>query len=177
MDVEVKMETQKITQLVTYNSTLKTAGIKNSITQNYKLERVDTNAKLKDFYDKYFRLNDMLDYIEAQAFLTLSEDEQVALATQVSYPRLANQPKEVQLKGDSNVAYEPLTKEKRKNMTLKTVSDLWDNQIMLRPGNRQYDRRSPGADTDSLYNIQPILSIRLDNIFIIYWNTFLTSIG
>ncbi len=132
---------------------LKKAGIKNSITQNYKLERVDTNAKLKDFYDKYFRLNDMLDYIEAQAFLTLSEDEQVALATQVSYPRLANQPKEVQLKGDSNVAYEPLTKEKRKNMTLKTVSDLWDNQIMLRPGNRQYDRRSPGADTDSLYNI------------------------
>ncbi len=132
---------------------LKKAGIKNSITQNYKLERVNTNAKLKDFYDKYFRLNDMLDYIEAQAFLTLSEDEQVALATQVSYPRLANQPKEVQLKGDSNVAYEPLTKEKRKNMTLNTVSDLWDNQIMLRPGNRQYDRRSPGADTDSLYNI------------------------
>ena len=129
-------------------------GVGNPITQNYKLERVNTNQKLTDFYNKYFRLNDMLDYIEAKAFLTLDNQTKANLASQVSYPRLANKSSTEQEKGDSHVQYDPLTLDKVNKMKLNEVSDLWDNKIMLRPGLKETQIFSPGAATDSLYNIR-----------------------
>ncbi len=129
-------------------------SVGNPITQNYKLERVDTNKKLTDFYNKYFKVNDMLDYIEAKAFLTLDNEQKANLASQVSYPRLANMSVKEQEKGDSHVQYDPLTVDKVNKMTLKSVSDLWDNRIMLRPGVVETQIASPGAATDSLYNIR-----------------------
>ncbi len=129
-------------------------SVGNPITQNYKLERVDTDQKLTDFYNKYFKVNDMLDYIEAQAFLTLDNEQKANLASQVSYPRLANMSAKEQEKGDSHVQYDPLTVDKVNKMTLKSVEDLWDNRIMLRPGVVETQNASPGAATDSLYNIR-----------------------
>ena len=38
--------------------------------QNLHRSSVDTPAKLERFYRNYFRTNDFLDYIEAQAFLS-----------------------------------------------------------------------------------------------------------
>ena len=39
-------------------------------------------------------------------------------------------------------------------MKLEDVEDLWDNKIMLRPGVKDTQIFSPGAATDSLYNIR-----------------------
>ena len=124
-----------------------------AITQNYTYERIDKDEKLKDFYNKLFELNDFLDYIEAKAFFQLSAEEKAKVAVQVFYPKLANADEEEQKKGDSQVGYEPLTLDKVKSMELKDMEDLWDNQIMLRPGVKATTIHSPGANTDSIYNI------------------------
>ena len=123
------------------------------ITQNFTYERVNTDKKMKDFYEKYFELNDFLDYIEAKAFFKLNDEEKAKVAVQVSYPKLANESKEVQEKGDSQVAYEPLTVDKVKGMNLNSMNDLWDNHIMLKPNVKKTTIQSPGAATDSIYNI------------------------
>ncbi len=124
------------------------------ITQNFTYERIDTNDELKDFYAKLIDLNDFLDYIEAQAFFTLTDEEKAKTAVRVYYPNLANKSEEEQKKGDSTVAYEPLTEQKVKSMKLETMADLWDQQIMLKPNVKDTVIQTPGGSTDSLYNIR-----------------------
>ena len=123
------------------------------ITQNFSYKRIDTDAKLKDYYQKMFEANDFLDYIEAKAFLRLTPDQQAAVAVQAYYPNLEGKSKEEQEAGDSVVGYRFLSAEQIKNMHLTKIDDLYDNHIMLRPGLREPAVYSPGAATDSLYNI------------------------
>lgn len=124
---------------------------KQTYTQNLKIDRVSTPDKLQDYYKKFFRLNDYLDWIEAKAFFQLSDAEKVAVASQVTYPNLPNT-SEAQAKGDSKVAYSPITEDMVKEMKLNDMQSLWDNRIMLRPNNTGYEEHSPGAGTESLYN-------------------------
>ena len=63
---------------------------KENITQNTSYKRIETNDQLTDFYKKYFELNDFLDYIEAMAFIQLTDEQKAAVATQVYYPNLEN---------------------------------------------------------------------------------------
>ena len=123
---------------------------KENTTQNLHRSTVNTNDKLTKFYRNYFRTNDFLDYIEAQAFFKLSDEEKAKLVTQVSYPKKSDAEQD---EGDSTVAYQPLTLDTVKAMKLDSIEKLWDNRIMLRPKNKEYEVHSPGADTDSIFNI------------------------
>lgn len=117
-------------------------------TQNLYKSTVETPEKLHAYYDKYFRVNDFLDYVEAQAYFKLTDEQKASISVQVSYPEVTDQDA-----GDDVVAYTPLTTDAVTKMDLKDMASLWDNRIMLRPGVKEYERRSPGADTDSIFNI------------------------
>ncbi len=118
-------------------------------TQNLRRSSVETDAKLQSFYNKYFRVNDFLDWIEAKAYFELTPEEQASISVKVSYPETDNQEA-----GDDVVAYTPLTTEEVNAMGgLDSMEKLWNNKIMLRPGVKEYTKQSPGADTDSIFNI------------------------
>ncbi len=121
---------------------------KDNTTQNLRKSSVEDNEKLKAYYNKYFRVNDFLDWIEAKAYFQLSDEQKANISVQVSYPKVKDQEA-----GDEVVAYTPLTKDMVEKMNLNDMQSLWDNKIMLRPGVSKYEERSPGADTDSIFNI------------------------
>ncbi len=124
--------------------------MKENSTQNFYRATVENDKKLSVFYKNYFNTNDFLDWIEAKAFFTLSPEDQAKLAVQVSYPQVDEAHQD---EGDDVVAYTPLTTDRVQGMNLKSMEALWDNRIMLRPGVKEYEQRSPGADTDSIFNI------------------------
>ena len=124
------------------------------MTQNFTIDRIDTDAELKDFYKKLIETNDFLDYIEAQAFLELTPEQQAKLCVQVYYPNLEGQSEAIKKAGDSTVGYRLVSADDIRNMHLTNMESLWDNQIMLRPGVKDTLVIGPGASTDSLYNIR-----------------------
>ncbi len=124
--------------------------VNGNTTQNMHKSTVSTDKKLHDYYNNYFRVNDFLDWIEAQAYFTLTAEQKASISVQVSYPEVSE---DKQDEGDDVVAYTPLTTDMVEGMELKEMKDLWKNKIMLRPGVKKYERRSPGADTDSIFNI------------------------
>ena len=123
---------------------------KDNVSQNLRKSSVESDEKLHAFYDKYFRVNDFLDWIEAKAYFTLTPEQKANISVQVSYPEVGPDQQDA---GDDVVAYTPLTPDMVKDMELNDMEDLWKNKIMLRPGVKEYERRSPGADTDSIFNI------------------------
>ncbi len=125
-------------------------AVKDNSTQNLHKSSVENDDKLKAFYNKYFRVNDFLDWIEAKAYFQLSAEQKANISVQVSYPKVGE---DKQDEGDDVVAYTPLTKDMVEKMKLEDMQDLWDNKIMLRPGVKKYEERSPGADVDSIFNI------------------------
>lgn len=76
---------------------------------------------------------DLLDYIYAKAFLTLTPEEQSKIATQVDYP---NEGVAGVAQADiyKNTRWSVKTKEDFEKMNLKTIEDLWDNQVAIYPG-------------------------------------------
>lgn len=96
------------------------------ITTNLTPDRIDTTEEIESYYKKMFEAIDFLDYAEAKAFLKLTPEEQSKVAVQIYYP---NAP------GDySTVGWKTLSKEDFENMKLKTIDDLWNNQITIKPG-------------------------------------------
>lgn len=121
---------------------------KENKTQNLHRSTVETPEKMQEYYKNYFRTNDFLDYIEAQAFFKLTDSQKAKVASQVSYPQVEDQDA-----GDDIVQYNPVTEDAIAGMKLNSMEALWDNRIMLRPGVTEPQTRSPGADTDSIFNI------------------------
>ncbi len=124
--------------------------VKDNTTQNLRKSSVENDEKLHEFYKNYFNVNDFLDWIEAKAYFTLTAEQKADISVQVSYPKVGP---DKQDEGDDVVAYTPLTKDMVEKMELNNMQDLWKNKIMLRPGVKKYEERSPGADTDSIFNI------------------------
>ncbi len=93
----------------------------NKLNSNLKLSRIKNLDQLEDYYNKLFLTIDLLDYIEANVFLTLSPQEQASIAVQINY-----------LEDSNKVKYTKLTEEEIKNMNLKTVNDLIENRIILK---------------------------------------------
>ena len=124
--------------------------MKDNTTQNFYRSTVETNEKLSLFYKNYFNVNDFLDWIEAKAYFELTDEQKAKISVQVSYPQLDDAHQD---EGDDVVAYTPLTTDRVQGMNLNNMEALWNNRIMLRPGVAEYEQRSPGADTDSIFNI------------------------
>jgi len=92
-------------------------------TTNLTPERINSTAKIEEFYKRSFELWDFLDYAYAKAFLQLTPEEQSKVAYQIDYPNNnANNTRWTQKTADDFAA-----------MNLKTVEDLWDNQIVIDP--------------------------------------------
>lgn len=96
------------------------------VTTNLTPERINSKEKIESYYKRMFETIDFLDYVEAKAFLELTSEEQSKVAVQIYYP---NAPKDY-----STVGWKTISKEEFEKMNLKTVNDLWDNQITIKPG-------------------------------------------
>ena len=94
------------------------------VTANLTPERINSVEKLDSYYKGMFEAVDLLDYAEARAFLKLTPKEQAAVAVQAQYPSSDH----------STVRFKKLEESDFEQMNLQTVDDLWDNQIMIRPG-------------------------------------------
>ena len=95
------------------------------ITTNLTQERINSVEKLDSYYKGMYEAIDFLDYAEAKAFLELTPQEQSKVAVQIQYPNANNH---------SAVTWKKLSAEEFEKMNLKTVDDLWKNQITIRPG-------------------------------------------
>ncbi len=89
----------------------------NPFTSNLSYKRIDTREKIQDYYKKMFDTYAFMDYLEAQAFLEMTPEEQAKLATIVTST-------------NGSVAHTTKTKEEFAAMHLQTIEDLWDNQIV-----------------------------------------------
>ncbi len=108
-----------------------TYSMDESVTTNLTPERINSTEKIESYYKEMFEASDFLDYIEAKAFLTLTPEEQSKVAVQVYYP---NKGDDEQDTGDETTGWRVLTKEDFEKMNLKTIEDLWDNHITIKPG-------------------------------------------
>lgn len=94
------------------------------VTANLTPERINSVEKLDSYYKGMFEAVDLLDYAEARAFLKLTPKEQAAVAVQAQYPN----------SNHATVRFKKLAESDFEQMNLQTVDDLWDHQIMIRPG-------------------------------------------
>ena len=99
---------------------------------NLTPERIDSTEKLESYYKNMFDMLDFLDYVEAKAFLTLTPEQQAKIATQVFYPNSSSF--EMDSNGDVTTGWRLVTAEQIEAMNLKTVEDLWENHIIIKPG-------------------------------------------
>ncbi len=96
------------------------------ITTNLTTERINTTEKIESYYKGMFEAIDFLDYAEAKAFLRLTPEEQSKVAVQIYYPNAPG--------NYANVGWKPISKEEFEAMNLKTIEDIYDNQITIKPG-------------------------------------------
>jgi len=91
-------------------------------TQNLTPERIDTREKLENYYKGQQNAIDILDYVEAQAFIKLTPEEQAKIATRMTQT-------------GSNTKWGTIDVAQAEAMNLTTLESLWDNKIILRPNN------------------------------------------
>ena len=107
------------------------------ITTNLTQDRINSLQEIDSYYKGMFEAIDLLDYVEAKAFLQLTPQEQAQVAVQIQYPNDNNH---------STVKWKQLTAEEFEKMELKTVDDLWKNRITIRPGvNGEFTQDGSGA--------------------------------
>ena len=102
------------------------------ITTNLTTERIDSKDKIEDYYKKMFQTIDFLDYIEAQAFLKLTPEEQSKVCVQATV-------------NGGYVRWNSLTKEQLTNMGLHNMNDIYANKIMINPGSNGTLKTPEGA--------------------------------
>ena len=100
--------------------------IASDVTNNFSYERIDSADKIQSYYKEMFETGYILDYLQGQAFLQLTPEQQSKVAVQA-----------VEQKDGSSIkiTYKQLSAEEFKAMNLQTMEDLWDNKIALKaPG-------------------------------------------
>ena len=102
-------------------STIK--DIASDITNNFSYERIDTAEKVHSYYKEMFETGYVLDYLEGQAFLQLTPEQQSKIAIQVSEQKDGTSVK---------VTYKKLSADEFREMNLQTMEDLWNNKIALK---------------------------------------------
>ncbi len=111
---------------------------KNSISTNLSPSRIDTQEEIKDFYSKLFDTYYILDYLEAQAFVQLTPEQQAALAFKISYKNIDSTDiklryKTTQYTKTSSEEYAQMALAS-KGLGLKAVESLYDNMLTVYPG-------------------------------------------
>ncbi len=109
-------------------------------------DRINSPAKIQDFYNKVFETIYVMDYIEAQAFLQLTPEQQEIVGIQVSYPNL-NKYTDVgnRYRARLTSGFNQRTADEWADMHLTSINDLIDEQIMLVPGVYKYSSRGSNS--------------------------------
>ncbi len=125
------------------------------VASNMTTERINSKAKIQDFYSKVFETLYVMDYIEAQAFLKLTDEQKEVVGFQVNYPNEETlKDKDNFYEGRLTTQYKQLSKEEWANIELKDINDLIDKRIAMVPG--LYKVGSRGAN---LYGGEGIANI------------------
>lgn len=119
----------------------------NEVSNNLTPDRIDTKEKLADYYEKMWETINLLDYIEAQAFLQMSPEVQSKVAKQYYAPNGEN----TYIDTEEQTAWRQLSAEEFKKLNLKTVEDLWDNRINI----KVKQNMNNGDSMDNVYWYQP----------------------
>ena len=120
---------------------------------NLRPDRINSEDKIYEFYNRAFNTIYTMDYLEALAFLELSDEEKSKVAIQVSYPNEDLQFARVDGKADGeltgstysedeyaiymarrNTRYNLLTADDFANMELNSIDDIIKNRLMIYPG-------------------------------------------
>lgn len=104
-----------------YFNLIYTLGKESMSTQNLTPERINTREKLENYYKGQQDTIDLLDYIEAKAFISLTPEQQAKITTQITET------------GNRATWAKVSDVEVIKEMNLTTLEALWDNKVMLRP--------------------------------------------
>lgn len=117
-----------------------------AVGSNLTPERINTEAKISDFYQKAFETIYTIDYLEAQAFLQLPKEDQAKLAIQVSYP---NAEKVVEFKDETGKVYEEYIDDANETQKLESKAykdDPYAQNAAYTP--TQYTKLDQVADFD-----------------------------
>ncbi len=133
---------------VKYNSDQRVAS-------NMTPERINSKKEIKDFYSKVFETLYVMDYIEAQAFMKLTNEQKAVLGFQANYPDEEKYKDTTEFYLARLVTqYKQLTAEEWSAMKLNDIDDLIENRITMVPG--LYEVGSRG---DNLYGGEGIANI------------------
>ena len=99
---------------------------------NLTPERINTDEEFKSYYKGVFEALYTLDYLQGLAYLELTPEQQAAITAKHQYGRPGNASSQNQV----NSHWRTLSASELENMQLETLEDLWDNQLMIRPGHR-----------------------------------------
>lgn len=118
------------------------------VLSNLTPERINSQEKFKSYYKEVFDVIYTLDYLQGLAYLQLTPEQQAAITAQHKYGFRNN----YQNWNSANSTWTTLSAAAIENMNLRTLDDLWDHQITIRPGHRfdlggvnQVGINNPGA--------------------------------
>ena len=105
------------------------------ISSNLDITRIDSLPEIWDFYQKLFDTVYILDYLEGQAFLQLSPEEQARLVVQASYPneKMYEIDDKPYYRNYMTTVYHTIDKDTIQAMNLKTMDDLTKNRLVMYP--------------------------------------------
>ena len=101
----------------------KNFGLESDYATNLTTERINTQEKIDSYYREMYDTKYVLEYLAAKAFLKLTPEEQAKVAIQMQHNTTG---------ANYTTKYVRLTADDFRKMNLKTVEDLWDNQLALR---------------------------------------------
>lgn len=123
---------------VDYNMNfMKTYSRDSSMVTNLTPDRINSQEEFKSYYKEVFETIYTLDYLQGKAYLELTPAQQAQITLQHRYGTTNN----YQSWNNSNSTWRTIGAAELENMNLKTLDDLWNNQLTIRPGHR-YELRS-----------------------------------
>lgn len=123
---------------VDYNMNfMKTYSRDSSMVTNLTPDRINSQEEFKSYYKEVFETIYTLDYLQGKAYLELTPAQQARITLQHRYGTTNN----YQNWNNSNSTWRTIGAAELENMNLKTLDDLWNNQLTIRPGHR-YELRS-----------------------------------
>ena len=123
---------------VDYNMNfMKTYSRDSSMVTNLTPDRINSQEEFKSYYKEVFETIYTLDYLQGKAYLELTPAQQAQITLQHRYGTTNN----YQNWNNSNSTWRTIGAAELENMNLKTLDDLWNNQLTIRPGHR-YELRS-----------------------------------
>ncbi|MGN0305970.1 MAG: ZmpA/ZmpB/ZmpC family metallo-endopeptidase-related protein [Lachnospiraceae bacterium] len=138
---------------------MKEYGRDSSIMSNLTPERISDPEGFKSFYKEVFETIYTLDYLQGMAYLQLTPEQQARITLQHSYAEKTGTWTYVTTTNNSMVStWNRVSDTQLEQMKLKTLDDLWDNQLTIRPGHR-YDLVSSnlvGSNDLGAYNLDRV---------------------